>query len=456
MKAFHKNILKKERWVDIRKFVSKGKRELSNGLFEIFGNYSDEPSHTVRDNLLGWIYDNFRKIETWFSIALKQKGVSLSEWAESMRNPKQPGDELCLYLLCRMYRKHALIHLKHHWWSTIQHPLPGDLNEILEQCHLELVFIREWVFGEVKQIRKLLSTCASSPKPLGIMDQSMNMKISEANLEHPVVSTTSVQVKTPVVITENASVSKPYETKECNVCIERLPVTMSTSASATNSCLAYNMRTRPPKAETPHRTSNRPCTIVDYSKFMTGTEDDTSPPPQKKCTVDLKRTPSSSRIASQNFHTKPSTAPQLIRRKEPSTIMKAASSKETKVAIEALLSLGNDVIPENDITAENSALVPIGINAPPIGNDNDIDNVKDSQNDVSNQPTPSAPIPAPAQAPQLECTNDDLIANKDTTESTDSQTTSSDAVPAKKEKKGTLVTKNFTLPRRARPTRSFK
>ena len=79
MKTFHKNILKKERWVDICKFVSKGKLELSDGLFEIFGNYSDEPPHIVHDNLLGWIYDNFRKIETWFSIMLNQKGVSLSD-----------------------------------------------------------------------------------------------------------------------------------------------------------------------------------------------------------------------------------------------------------------------------------------------------------------------------------------------------------------------------------------
>ena len=46
MKAFHKNILKKKRWVNVRKFVSKGKRELSDGLFEIFGNYSNEP-HTL-------------------------------------------------------------------------------------------------------------------------------------------------------------------------------------------------------------------------------------------------------------------------------------------------------------------------------------------------------------------------------------------------------------------------
>ena len=114
MKAFHKNILKKERWVDIHKFVSKDKWELSDGLFKIFGNFSDGPLHTVHDNLLGWIYDNFRKLETWFSIALKQKGVSLSDWVESMRNPKQPSDELYLYLLCRMYHKHALINLKHH------------------------------------------------------------------------------------------------------------------------------------------------------------------------------------------------------------------------------------------------------------------------------------------------------------------------------------------------------
>ena len=51
MKAFHKNILKKERWVDVRKFVSKGKHELSNGLFEIFGNYSDEPPQSTRMDL---------------------------------------------------------------------------------------------------------------------------------------------------------------------------------------------------------------------------------------------------------------------------------------------------------------------------------------------------------------------------------------------------------------------
>ena len=243
--------------------------------------------HTVCDNLLGWIYDNFRKIETWFSIALKQKGISLSDWAESMQNPKQPGDKLCLYLLCRMYHKHALIHLKHHWWSTLQHTLPGDLNEILGQCHLELVFVREWVFGEVKQIRKPLSNRVPNPKSLGTKDQSMTVINTDVNLDQPSASTSTAQTKTPDVITENESATKPSQTKGCNVCIERLPTMTPSTTTAANSNVSYNMCTRPPKAAIPHRTSARPRVIVDYSKFMSGNEDDTSPP-HKRCTVDLK------------------------------------------------------------------------------------------------------------------------------------------------------------------------
>ena len=152
--------------------------------------------------------------------------------------------------------------------------------------------------------------------------------------------------------------------------------------------------------------------------------------------------PSSSRIASQNYHTKPSITPRPIRRKVSSTVMKISSSEETKVAIEALLSLGNDVIPENDITAENSALVPIGINTPPTVNDT-LDTVTDNQNNVTDQPTNSASIPAPAQTPQLDCTDDDSTQANDTTESTDSQTTTPNSAPAKKGKERNLSDKKL-------------
>ena len=133
------------------------------------------------------------------------------------------------------------------------------------------------MFGEVKQIRKPLSTHVPSPKPLGIMDQSMTTKNTEANLDQHAASTTTIQMKTLVVITENVSATKPFQMKECNVCIERLPTTTSTSAVATKLVIQHAYQT--PKAETPHRTSDRPHAIVAYSKFMSGNDDDTSPAP---------------------------------------------------------------------------------------------------------------------------------------------------------------------------------
>ena len=208
-----------------------------------------------------------------------------------------------------MYHKHALVHLKHHWWSTIQHTLPGDLNEILDQCHLELVFVHEWVFGEVKVIRKPLSIRVPSPKPLGIMDSSMTLKNTEEIPDQSTVTTSIAQRKTPAVITENASVMNSFSTKDCNVCIERLPTMMAVPVVVTNSnTMSYNMCAQPPKEQTLHQTSDHPHAVIDYSQFMSEKEEDTSPP-RKRHTVDLKQTPSSSRIASLNYHTKPSNTP---------------------------------------------------------------------------------------------------------------------------------------------------
>ena len=59
IRAFQKQRLRPGYWVDTRTFVSKTNCELANGLFEIFGDFSKESAGTVRDNLMGWIYDNF-------------------------------------------------------------------------------------------------------------------------------------------------------------------------------------------------------------------------------------------------------------------------------------------------------------------------------------------------------------------------------------------------------------
>ena len=260
-----------------------------------------------------------------------------------------------------------------------------------------------------------------------------------------------------VVITENASTTTTATQKECKVRLEKLQSKTSSFTTAASTNVAYNMRTRPPKSATSHRTSDRPRPKVDYSRFMVGDEDDTSPP-RKQHTVDLKRKPSNSRIASQNYSTKPPTTPRPVRKLQTATITKPASSEETKIAIDALLSLGNDIPLENDITAENSVLMPVDRS-----NDNTTE-VTENQNAkvndlpiAENLPTPPAPPPAPAQNQQSDSTDEDITkTNNNKVDSTDSQTSNSNTAPANNKRKGTLVTRSFALPRRTRLNRSFK
>ena len=87
IRTFQKQRLRPGHWVDTRRFLSKTKRELANGLFEVFGDFSNEPANLVRDNLMGWIYNNFHDVGRWTKLMLKEKEQTLGmDRTHSKRN----------------------------------------------------------------------------------------------------------------------------------------------------------------------------------------------------------------------------------------------------------------------------------------------------------------------------------------------------------------------------------
>ena len=173
------------------------------------------------------------------------------------------------------------------------------------------MFVHEWVFGEIKVIHKPISSHAPSPKLLGVMDSTMTVETPAKDTTQSATTATKLEtekITSLPVITENEHASKTMVTKKCNVRIERLLVQLQKCSMDMVNTNSYNMRTRPAQEPVTHRTSDQPSTIIDYSQFMTWNEEDTSPP-HKKCTVNLLCTPSSSCIAAQNYHTKPTTTP---------------------------------------------------------------------------------------------------------------------------------------------------
>ena len=98
------------------------------------------------------------------------------------------------------------------------------------------------------------------------------------------------------------------------------------------------------------------------------------------------------------------------------------SSEETKIAIDALLSLGSDLPSEDDITKENATLMPISnIAVPQSANSSDMN----GDNNANLQVVPdqsTSPTPAPTPTPQRKSTTTTSGGQNDTSESTDSQT----------------------------------
>ena len=155
VKAIHYKLKQAGKWVDIRKFVKKHKHYNPSGLFKLFGSFSDQCVDDVRDCLMGWILDNYRNVITWTRMALQHKKLSFDVWMENMRSSLTHGDDIALYLLCRMYDKHAYVHTSRYGWSTLPLKVNKDLNVVLLKCDLELALLDMWSFGEVIKIRKL-------------------------------------------------------------------------------------------------------------------------------------------------------------------------------------------------------------------------------------------------------------------------------------------------------------
>ena len=154
VKAIHEKLKRTGKWVDVRRFVKKHKHYNPSGLFEVFGSYSDQSADDVRDCLMGWILDNYRQVQSWLRMALEHKNLTLEAWIENMRDTLTHGDDITLYLLCRMYDKHVYVHTACYGWSTLPMKVNEDLDKLLPKCDMELVLLDRWSFGEIHKIRK--------------------------------------------------------------------------------------------------------------------------------------------------------------------------------------------------------------------------------------------------------------------------------------------------------------
>ena len=164
-------------WVDVKRFVKSNKQFNPARLFELFRSFSDQSADDVRDCFIGWIYDNYNSVKGWLKMAVKHKKIELNDWIEKMRLNTTHSDNMALYLLCRMYNKHAYVHTARYGWSMLPFKTETPFMEITAKCDIELVLLHCWSFGEVLKIRRPMLPSKSNDKKTSSENNQVNDKV---------------------------------------------------------------------------------------------------------------------------------------------------------------------------------------------------------------------------------------------------------------------------------------
>ena len=253
-------------------------------------------------------------------MVMQHKNLEFDKWLENMQKSTTQGDDIALYVLCRMFNKHAFVHNAMYGWSTMPYRREDSHVDIVAKCDLELVFLKCWAFGEVKKIRGPITTQQSDNTPSSI-------NVIPGNV--PIVN----------VIPGNAARKQTRSSKT-------------------------------PQKKVTERTSARKRPAIDYSKL--GDTGDIPSPKKKKRKVNLLRGPSKAVLEAHKRRKKMSPLGASQTKLIPvmtststsngaststgaslGTVTVQASADETKVAIEAVLALGSDMPqPIDDVAME--------------------------------------------------------------------------------------------------------
>ena len=130
------------------------KGEINNDhLFELFGCYSDEDAEAVRS-------DAVERIESGKTVYIEvgqeffeRRCWSFNEWAMAICSQYYHGDEMLLYVLCRIFHRHAVVICDNRYWCTFDNLSDMPIEAILDACDLHLVYLRPGMFGKL-QLKK--------------------------------------------------------------------------------------------------------------------------------------------------------------------------------------------------------------------------------------------------------------------------------------------------------------
>ena len=136
-----------------------------NILFELIGCSSSQPADKVRQTMLDTVKSNINEFKTHCKMALNLKGCTGEQWVQYMESNNYVNDELCLFILGKLYFRHATVLNKYNLWTTVAPSVRINDEALLKLSSIRLLYMGKQTFGILKPKLRLVMQGNTNRQP---------------------------------------------------------------------------------------------------------------------------------------------------------------------------------------------------------------------------------------------------------------------------------------------------
>ena len=132
-------------------FLGKKKLKLNTHcVYNIFAGYCELDKFQLKEKVTAEVAENKEWYDRLGRVYFGWKDIDLNQWLKKQKYKNNSPDELCIYALSVLFRRHTIIYTTYQPWCTINIK-PGMRPEIVEEaCETKLVYLGGTLFGELR------------------------------------------------------------------------------------------------------------------------------------------------------------------------------------------------------------------------------------------------------------------------------------------------------------------
>ena len=105
------------------------------GILELFGKYSGDEAQCVRKEMINYAREHSETLSVTCKDVLEHQRLSFKAWIAKHSLKKSVCDEIALYVLCKLFSRHAIVYTSGKTWTTISQEC-SSASDIESKCDL--------------------------------------------------------------------------------------------------------------------------------------------------------------------------------------------------------------------------------------------------------------------------------------------------------------------------------